>query len=182
MKKKHTAQSAPARRSRLLRRAYSAEAAAKAGSSCEGWIGEGGFASLCIFLGILVFFAGVLLALFATASPQPLGRENTRYVGEQVDRTNVSPVAPSGGVYAAWMADYNGPGNNIDEAHAIAVDGTGNVYVTGRSYGNGIGFDYATISTTPPDNNNGSRVTLDFRVMAMTKPEPLPLTNQGMSM
>jgi hypothetical protein len=31
------------RSSRLLRRAYSAEAAAKAGSSCEGWIGEGGF-------------------------------------------------------------------------------------------------------------------------------------------
>ena len=111
-----------------------------------------------------------------------VGSRETRYVGEQVDRTNVSPVAPSGGVYAAWMADYNGPGNNIDKAHAIAVDGTGNVYVTGRSYGNGIGFDTRPSSTTPPDNNNGSRVTLDFRVMAMTKPEPLPLTNQGISM
>ena len=46
MKNKHANESAPARRSPLLRRAYSAEAAAKAGSSGEGWIGEGGFLNL----------------------------------------------------------------------------------------------------------------------------------------
>ena len=54
---------APARRSRLLRRAYSAEAVAKTGSSCEGWISEGGFFSLRLLIGVFVVMAGVFLAL-----------------------------------------------------------------------------------------------------------------------
>ncbi len=39
-----------------------------------------------------------------------------------------------------WVARYNGPGNSAEDAQAIAVDGSGNVYITGGSE-----VDYATV-------------------------------------
>jgi len=50
-----------------------------------------------------------------------------------------------------WLRRYNGPGSNDDWAHSITVDGQGNVYVTGESYGLSSRADYATIKY----NSNG---------------------------
>ena len=51
-----------------------------------------------------------------------------------------------------WVATYNGPGNDLDLAHAIAIDSNNNIYVTRQSYGSGTNVDYATIKYGPDSN------------------------------
>jgi uncharacterized delta-60 repeat protein len=48
-----------------------------------------------------------------------------------------------------WSRRYNGPGDSYDEAYAVAIDNSGNVYVTGRSVGLTTGEDYATVKYSP---------------------------------
>jgi len=49
----------------------------------------------------------------------------------------------------AWVRRYNGPSDSTDSPQAIAMDVSGNVYVTGGSYGGATRSDYATIKYFP---------------------------------
>lgn len=120
-----------------------------------------------IFL-IFIFFIAFSIQSIAQVNIQ----WQTRYTsaGNNIDRAEDMVIDATGNVYVTglgqgtsgnfdfvtikydnngvqqWIAQYNGPGNGLDEAHAIAVDASGNVYVTGWSYGNATtGFDYATV-------------------------------------
>src|SRR6266571_6518447 len=54
-------------------------------------------------------------------------------------------VAYSSAGVPLWTNRYDGTGNYNDFAHAVAVDGNGNVFVTGQSDGGSSHNDYATI-------------------------------------
>jgi len=51
-----------------------------------------------------------------------------------------------------WVNTYDSGINGIDCARSIAVDESGNVYVTGESWYYGSGFDYVTIKYAPNGN------------------------------
>ncbi|MBS1518118.1 MAG: SBBP repeat-containing protein [Bacteroidetes bacterium] len=53
-----------------------------------------------------------------------------------------------------WAKRYNASGNGNDEAYKTAIDNSGNVYVTGRSFLSASNFDYATIKY----NSNGDQL------------------------
>jgi len=44
-----------------------------------------------------------------------------------------------------FASRYNGPANSDDKANSLAIDGSGNTYVTGSSLGSGSGLDFATV-------------------------------------
>jgi hypothetical protein len=48
-----------------------------------------------------------------------------------------------------WVRTYSFTGANIDKAKALAVDASGNCYVTGFSSAGGSNFDYATLKYDP---------------------------------
>ncbi len=53
-----------------------------------------------------------------------------------------------------WAVTYEGTGNGSDSAEAIAVDASGNVYVTGWSLGTGYQWDYDFATIKYDTNGN----------------------------
>lgn len=119
--------------------------------------------------GILSF---IVCTCFITIDAQVNIQWQTRYssTGSNTDKAEDMVIDISGNVYVTgiargasgnfdyvtikynavgvqqWKSEYNGSGNSLDEAHALAVDASGNVYVTGWSYGTSTtGYDYATV-------------------------------------
>ncbi|MBK6876046.1 MAG: SBBP repeat-containing protein [Ignavibacteria bacterium] len=63
-------------------------------------------------------------------------------IGTGADITTIS-YDPSG--QQQWVASFNGPGNGNDYAKSITTDSSGNIFVTGHSYGIGSSSDYTTV-------------------------------------
>ena len=93
------------------------------------------------------------LRCWPLARPSPWTTVNNVYV------TGYSPGTNSGNDIVTikydnngnqiWLQRYNGPGNGDDEANAIAVDASGNVYVTGYETLAGGGTEMVTIKYAP---------------------------------
>ena len=98
---------------------------------------------------------GISSPAFDEATALAIGSEGNIYVtgfsGEGVASfyNNFATVAYDSSGNQLWEKIYDGPGFSKDVPEGIAVDLRGNVYVTGRSYGDGTEYDYATIKLFP---------------------------------
>lgn len=81
------------------------------------------------------------------------GNDNVIVTGSSYDAGSdydYATIKYSAAGISLWTNRYNGPANDTDQATAIAVDGGGNVFVTGQSIrAPGFDYDYATVKYSP---------------------------------
>jgi uncharacterized delta-60 repeat protein len=82
----------------------------------------------------------------------------------------------------AWVTRYNGPANGNDQAFSLALDSSGNVYVTGESQGDGTGYDYCTIkyfqTSSDVKDESGERQRPSEFVLSQNYPNPFNPTTK----
>ncbi|MCI0338083.1 MAG: SBBP repeat-containing protein [Acidobacteria bacterium] len=81
--------------------------------------------------------------VYVTGVSNSSGGNNS--VGINDTERDYATVKYSTGGNQEWVAIYDGPANSADEALALDLDASGNIYVTGQSVGIGTSFDYATV-------------------------------------
>ena len=89
-------------------------------------------------IALVSFIAAVFVVLLSEANSKNLLADHMRQPIKPLPR-------PPAGAQEAWVARYDGPATNDDEATAVAIDGSGNIYVTGFSFDPTTVYDYATI-------------------------------------
>jgi uncharacterized delta-60 repeat protein len=73
-------------------------------------------------------------------------------VGSGTDDIDIVVISLTTTGAERWVYRYNGPGDNVDYAFSLVYGEDGNIYVAGRSVGNGTGFDFVVISLTSTGN------------------------------
>jgi sugar lactone lactonase YvrE len=118
------------------------------------------------------------------------GSGNVYVTGSSVDSVNgfdYATVKYDNSGQEQWAARYNGPGNQDDEPYAMAVDSSGNVYVTGYSTGSGTGYDYTTIKYNTSGTEewvaryNGEANLLDIPLPSRWMPLAMSMLPDGAS-
>jgi hypothetical protein len=78
-----------------------------------------------------------------------------------------------------WVARYDHPGGQTDQAFGMALDGESNVYVTGASYDAWFGNDYATIKYSNDVVASVEAPPSDERNAVLTLHAPRPNPSRG---
>ncbi|HWA05080.1 MAG TPA: SBBP repeat-containing protein [Ignavibacteria bacterium] len=116
------------------------------------------------------FLAAVIMVLNVQTSDSQVWVQRYNGTADSTDYSNSITTDASGNVYVTgasitygsayydmvtikygsdgniqWLQKYNGPGDSTDSGNSITVDGSGNVYVTGSSFGSGTKSDFITV-------------------------------------
>ncbi len=71
-----------------------------------------------------------------------------------------------------WAVTYNGPANGDDFAYDMALDSSGNIFVTGKSDGFNTGSDYVTIKYAQSSGIEIAEVKIDNQINLQVYPNP----------